>query len=95
MKNFLLGLGSGLTVMSCAAVTTVPWPYYGLTLQEYKNGKLLAVDPRNDKDISFCAPTSGKKGKCIVMDGPDFYAFKAAALQCNSDLVACQRGIAR
>ncbi len=90
MRNLFLGMVLGFGVLGCAAAT-IPWPYYGLQLIEYKNGNLLAVDPKNDKDISFCAPGSGKKGKCIVMDGVDFYGLKSDDLQCHSDLKACQK----
>lgn len=92
MRQFFAGVVVGFLVLGCAAATTIPWPYYGMQLAEYKNGRLLAVDPKNDKDIAFCQPASGQKGKCIVMDGPDFYAFKADDIQCHSDLAACQKG---
>jgi hypothetical protein len=92
VKHFLAGIVVGFLIFGCAAATTIPWAYYGLQLAEYKNGELLAVDPKNDKDISFCQPASGQKGKCIVMDGADFYAFKQDDLQCHSDLVTCQKG---
>lgn len=92
MKGFWGGFFLASILWSCAAATTIPWPYYGLQLAEYKNGKLLAVDPKDDKDISFCLPSNGQKGKCITMDGPDFYAFKADDLKCHTDLDACQRG---
>lgn len=91
MKNYLFGFISCVVLFSCAAATTIPWPYFGLELAEYKNGKLLAIDPKNDLDISFCAPAPGKKGKCVVMDGPDFYAFKTDDLKCHSDLNSCQK----
>lgn len=92
MKPFFKGFLLASVLWSCAAVTTIPWPYYGLQLAEYKNGRLLAIDPKNDLDVSFCKPASGKKGKCIVMDGADFFAFKQDDLTCHSDLDACQRG---
>lgn len=93
MKNFFAGMVVGFLVLGCAAATTtIPWPYYGLQLAEYKNGKLLALDPKNDLDISFCTPASGKKGKCVIMDGPDFYAFKADDLKCHVDLTSCEKG---
>ncbi len=92
MKNFTLGIVVGFLILGCAAATTIPWPYYGLQLAEYKNGKLLAIDPKNDKDISFCIPSNGQKGKCIAMDGADFYAFKTDDLQCHSDLKCWQSG---
>jgi hypothetical protein len=76
--------------MGCAGAT-FQYAYYGLQAAHY-DGKLLAVDPKNDKDLSFCVPPAGQKGKCIVMDGPDFYALKQDHLQCHSDLDACQRG---
>lgn len=92
MKGFWGGFVLATALWGCAAATTIPWPYYGLQLAEYKNGKLLAVDPKNDLDISFCTPASGKKGKCIVMDGADFYAFKQDDLSCHTDLDSCQHG---
>lgn len=92
LNNFWGGLFVASALWSCAAATTIPWPYYGLQLAQYKDGRLLAVDPKNDLDISFCQPASGKKGKCIVMDGGDFYAFKQDDLQCHVDLTACQKG---
>ena len=92
MRSFFKGFVIASALWGCAAATTLPWPYYGLQLAEYKNGKLLAIDPKNDKDISFCLPAGNQKGKCIAMDGADFYAFKADDLQCHSDLVSCQRG---
>lgn len=92
IPQFWLGFGLASVLWSCAAATTIPWPYYGLQLAEYRGGKLQAVDPKNDKDISFCQPASGQKGKCIVLDGPDFYALKADYLKCHSDLDSCQRG---
>lgn len=92
MRSFWGGFIIATALWGCAAATTIPWPYYGLQLAEYKNGQLLAVDPKNDKDIAFCTPASGQKGKCIVMDGADFYAFKADDLTCHSDLDACQKG---
>lgn len=91
MRNFLAGIFVGFMVLGCAAATTIPWPYYGLQAAHY-DGKLLAIDPKNDLDLSACVPDPGKKGKCIVMMGGDFYAFKADDLQCHSDLSACQRG---
>lgn len=91
MKPFLKGFVLASALWGCAAATTIPWAYYGLQAAHY-DGKLLAIDPKNDKDLSFCVPASGQKGKCVVMDGPDFYAFKADDLQCHSDLAACQRG---
>lgn len=91
MRNFILGIIVGFGILGCAAATTIPWAYYGLQAAHY-DGKLLAVDAKNDKDLSFCIPASGQKGKCIVMDGPDFYAFKADDITCHSDLAACQRG---
>ena len=88
----MAGVIVGFLVLGCAGATTIPWPYYGLILQQYKNGHLYAVNPANDKDISFCQPASGQKGRCIVMVGEDFYAFKQDDLACHSDLVACQKG---
>lgn len=91
MRNFFLGVIVGFGVLGCAAATTIPWPYYGLQAAHY-DGNLLAVDPKNDHDLSLCIPDPGKKGKCIVMVDKDFYAFKADDLQCHSDLDSCQRG---
>ena len=92
MKQFLAGIVVGFLVLGCAAATTIPWPYYGLQLAQYKNGKLFARDPQNDKDISFCQPASGQKGRCIVMVGEDFYAFTQDDVTCHSDLISCQKG---
>jgi len=91
VRNFFLGMVVGFGVLGCAAATTIPWPYYGLQAAHY-DGRLLAVNPANDKDLSLCAPEPGKPGKCIVMMGPDFYAFKKDDLQCHVDLTACQKG---
>lgn len=91
MRGFTLGVCCGFFLFGCAVATTIPWPYYGLQAAHY-DGKLLAVDPKNDKDLSMCMPDASKQGKCIVMLGPDFYQLKADDLKCHSDLDACQRG---
>ncbi len=88
MRQFLKGFFLASVLWGCCAAT-IPWPYYGLQAAHY-DGKLLAVNPANDKDLSLCAPQPGKPGQCIVMMGADFYAFKADDVSCHSDLVACQ-----
>lgn len=91
MRSFWGGFILASALWGCAAATTIPWPYYGLQAASYA-GKLLAVKQADDKDLALCAPQSGKPGQCIVMFGPDFYAFKADDLSCHSDLAACQHG---
>lgn len=88
VRGFILGVGVGLILVSCAEAT-FSYTYYGLQAASYA-GKLLAVDPSKDADLSLCAPTPGNAGKCIVMLGPDFYALKQDYLSCQNQLVSCQ-----
>jgi hypothetical protein len=89
MRNLLLGLVLGFFVMGCAAMT-FSYNYYGLDAARY-DGKLLAVDPKNDKDLSVCQPDANAKGKCIVMLGSEFYALKGDYLDAKQKLSDCQR----
>jgi len=91
LKPFMRGFLLATALWSCAAAKTIPWPYYGLEAVHYE-GRLRAIDPNNDKDLSMCIPDPGKKGKCIVMLGTDFYKLKADDISCHSDLMECQRG---
>lgn len=86
----MAGIVLGFLITGCAGLT-FSYSYYGLEAASY-DGKLLAVNPKDDKDLSFCRPDAGKKGKCIVMDGPEFYALKKDKLTCEQALVDCQKG---
>lgn len=90
MRNMLFGVIIGFLVMGCAALT-FSYPYYGLQAAHY-DGKLLAVDPKNDKDLSICAPDANVKGKCLVMLSADFFALKQDFLDTKQQLSDCQRG---
>lgn len=75
--------------MGCAGMAFV-YNYYGLSAASY-DGKLLAVDPKNDKDLSECAPDAQIKGKCIVMFSSEFYALKQDYLNVQQELSDCQK----
>ncbi len=87
---FLGGLCFGFVVLGCTAMT-FNYQYYGLQSANY-DGKLLAVDPKDDKDLAMCAPDSAATGKCIVMLGADFYALKQDYMDCQQKLITCQKG---
>lgn len=66
------------------------YAYYGLQAAYY-DGKLLAVNPKDDTDLMRCAPDANGKGKCIVMFGGEFYAMKQDFLDTKQKLVDCEK----
>ncbi len=90
MRNFLFGIAVGFLVLGCAGLS-FSYAYYGLQAASY-DGKLLAVDPKNDKDLAVCAPDAHTKGKCIVMFGREFFALKSDFLDTKQKLSDCQKG---
>ena len=52
-------------LISCA--TSLPYTWYGLSLDNYNNGKLLAKKKKDDLHIRICQPGEFGAGKCIVI----------------------------
>lgn len=88
-RSFILGVFVGFLLMGCAGATFA-YNYYGLQAASY-DGKLLAINQANDMDLSTCAPTPTTTGQCVVMLGPDFYSLKQDYLDCQNNLIACQK----
>lgn len=88
--KFIYGIVLGFLLAGCVGATFA-WQYYSLSIASY-DGKLLAVEPANDKDFTICAPDSNVKGKCILMLAADFYALKQDYLDVQNKLIACEHG---
>ncbi len=89
MKNFCLGMLFAFGLVACAAAK-FNYNYYGLQAASY-DGKLLAVNPKDDVDFSVCAPDEHVKGKCVLMLAQPFYAMKADFLDTKNKLIECQK----
>jgi hypothetical protein len=95
MKNYQLliqGFVAGVLLVGCAGLT---YQYYGLDLPDgcYKQGKLLAHDPKDDRPFSDCAPDENNKMKCIHMVTSEFQRLRISCDKCFKDLEACQSGV--
>lgn len=89
IKDFTYGMFVMLCFVACAGL--FPYKHYGLSLAQYTNGKLLGPDPKEDLDISVCAPDAQIKGKCVVMLSNDFFSMKSDFEQTKQALIDCQK----
>ncbi len=87
-KGFYLGFFCCF-VLSCATAA-FNYKYYGMNLAQYKDGKLLGPEPKDDLPFERCAPTEADKGPCVVMFREDFFNMKEAYLRNEQALLDCQ-----
>ena len=85
MRKFILGLGLGLVLVSCASFN------YTVYVLKYREGKLNAKDPKNDLPISICDDTPQSKANCYVMLRADYMQIRADYIELQRRLKACEK----
>lgn len=88
--SFCLGFLSCFLLISCAGLFT--YKYYGMQLADYREGKLLGPNPKDDLPISVCQPTEQDKGPCVVMLREAFFSMKKDFEQTKNNLIKCEQG---
>jgi hypothetical protein len=88
VNSLFKGIIVGFLLAGCAAAT-FSYHYYGMKVASY-DGKLLGLNPVDDKDFSTC-----KDNNCVVMLTDDFFALKQDYLDLQTKLISCQKGIVK
>jgi hypothetical protein len=57
----------------------------------YKDGKLLAHDPKNDLPLTVCQPDASSQMKCTVLQTTVYEQEQIDESNCQQDLIACQK----
>jgi hypothetical protein len=86
VRNFLIGLFLGFTVISCASVQ------YTVYVLRFREGKLNARVAKDDLPISVCDDTAQSKANCYVILRSEYQKLLRDMAEKDRLLSACQRG---
>jgi hypothetical protein len=86
-KSFILGFGSALLLMACAA--SFPYKYYEYDIA---HGSLIGATPKDDLPVSVCEAAPGTAYPCMIVRTEEFFKLKADYLKTKQGLIDCQHG---
>lgn len=85
--SFILGFLLCFVLLACAGFK---YRYYYMTMATY-DGKLIAKNPADDKELTVCQPSSQDYHPCVVMLREEFFAMKKDYEKIQTELKWCER----
>lgn len=80
----------GFVLAGCVSAT---YARYNLNLPDgcYRDGKLLAHDPKDDLPLEVCKPDTVSKMKCVTLLSAVYERQLIDQSNCEQDLTACEK----